>query len=584
MKILIRTLVLSLCFSNTIFGQKATIDPILLDKFEEQKTVDYIVLMKDRVHFDRTFSLPTKQAKAEFVYQSLVEKSNITQKPIQQYLDSKKIWYQSFYVTNALKVVSDVQILYWIAQRDDVDIIMFDQPIKMLNYFEEKPLDFNRDIEPEWGIKMIKADSVWAMGYTGQGITIGGQDTGYSWNVSPLKSKYRGFVDSTTTNHDYHWHDAIHESNPAYPDSLINPCGFNTIAPCDDHNHGTHTMGTMVGEDDENKIGVAPGALWIGCRNMDRGWGKSSTYLECFEWLLAPYDLNGENADPSKAPHVINNSWYCSEEEGCGLFNFNLMNDVVTNLKSSGIVVVVSAGNSGSGCETIAFPPAIFEQSFTIGATTKLDTIAGYSSRGLVTIDSSFRMKPNVSAPGSSVRSVTRNGTFSNYSGTSMAGPHVAGLVALILSANPALEGEVETIESIIESTAINKTFDQDCTGGSGYSIPNAVYGFGRVDALGAVKKALSFVSSQKNIVSENMIHVFPNPSDGLISLLLKDDTETFLSVSIVNINGQVVYSDLQCVENTVKNLYLYDIPGGVYQYQVVTQNGKYFTGRFVKR
>lgn len=135
--------------------------------------------------------------------------------------------------------------------------------------------------------------------------------------------------------------------------------------PCDDDKHGTHTMGTMVGEDDENSIGVAPEAKWIACRNMDRGWGQPSTYMECFEWFLAPYDLEGENADPDKAPHVINNSWFCSVEEGCNPSNFILMEEIVKNLKASGVVVVVSAGNSGgSGCGSVTGPPAFSNHLF----------------------------------------------------------------------------------------------------------------------------------------------------------------------------------------------------------------------------
>src|SRR5690606_25802684 len=150
---------------------------------------------------------------------------------------------------------------------------------------EEVVVDL-RSVEPEWGIKNIKADSVWQLGFQGQGIVIGGQDTGYDWDVSPLISKYRGWQEDTVI-HSYNWHDAIHERSPMNEDDN-NPCGFDSLEPCDDHNHGTHTMGIMVGSDDFNSIGVAPDAQWIGCRNMDRGDGQPSTYLECFEWFLAP--------------------------------------------------------------------------------------------------------------------------------------------------------------------------------------------------------------------------------------------------------------------------------------------------------
>ena len=77
-------------------------------------------------------------------------------------------------------------------------------------------------------------------------------------------------------------------------------------------------MGTMVGDDGAgNQIGVAPGAKWIGCRNMNEGDGTPATYSECFQWFIAPTDLNNQFPNPTLAPHVINNSWGCPPSEGC---------------------------------------------------------------------------------------------------------------------------------------------------------------------------------------------------------------------------------------------------------------------------
>ena len=70
-------------------------------------------------------------------------------------------------------------------------------------------------------------------------------------------------------------------------------------------------MGTMVGATATRNLGMAPGARWIGCRNMEQGWGTPATYAECYEWFIAPYPAGGDpfsDGDPSKAPHVINNS------------------------------------------------------------------------------------------------------------------------------------------------------------------------------------------------------------------------------------------------------------------------------------
>ena len=308
------------------------------------------------------------------------------------------------------------------------------------------------------------------MGIKGANVVVAGQDTGYEWEHPALKDKYRGW-DGNNADHNYNWHDAIREISPLHEDTVeitpaLNPCGLNSAFPCDDHNHGTHTMGTIVGRHNDKIIGVAPQAKWIACRNMERGYGSPISYIECFEWMLAPTDLNNENPVPDKAPHIINNSWSCPEIEGCNENNWATMNTVVDNLKAAGIVVVVSAGNNGSkGCETINTPAAMLSNSFTVGATMEADTIAHFSSRGPVSTDGSGRMKPNVVAPGFQVLSSIRNNTYQRFNGTSMAGPHVAGTIALMISANPDLAGQVDAIENILESTAIPKTNGETCGG-----------------------------------------------------------------------------------------------------------------------
>ena len=171
-------------------------------------------------------------------------------------------------------------------------------------------------------------------------MSIGGQDTGYDWIHPALQNSYRGTRAGVGADHNYNWHDAIHAQHPLNSDAF-NPCGYDVTEPCDDGSHGTHTMGTMTGSKDADgmHIGIAPQAKWIGCRNMERGWGSPQSYIECFEWFLAPTNLQNQNANPDFAPHVINNSWGCPTVEGCNSDNFELMRIAVSNLRAAGVVV-----------------------------------------------------------------------------------------------------------------------------------------------------------------------------------------------------------------------------------------------------
>ena len=335
----------------------------------------------------------------------------------------------------------------------------------------------------EWGVQNINAPAVWALGFTGQGMVIGDQDTGARWTHAALKPKYRGW-DGTTANHNYNWHDAIH-------DSTGNPCGNDSPFPCDDFGHGTHTAGTTVGDDGSgNQVGVAPGAKWIGCRNMDQGNGTPARYTECFQFMMAPTDLNGNNADPTLRAHVLNNSWGCPASEGCT--TGAELETIVNNTQAAGIFVVVSAGNGGSGCSTVSDAPAIYEASFSVGAYDINNTLASFSSRGPSTYPPNV-LKPNISAPGVTVRSsyYSSDATYANLSGTSMAGPHVVGAVALLWSARPALARDIAATKSLLQNTAnhsVTVTPPQLCGGTlSSTDIPNNSFGYGRVDVLAAV-------------------------------------------------------------------------------------------------
>src|SRR5262249_2131304 len=238
------------------------------------------------------------------------------------------------------------------------------------------------------GINYMHAPQVWELGFTGQGIVVGSADTGVRWTHNALKPHYRGW-DGQTANHDYNWHDAVH-------DSVGTPCGNDSPFPCDDNGHGSHTTGTMIGDDGMgNQIGMAPGAKWIACRNLDgMGIGTSARYIECMEFFLAPYPVGGGQGDPAKAPDITNNSWTCTPDEGCSP---DTLQAAVEAQRAAGIQMVVAAGNAGPDCSSLVNSPATYEASYTVGAlSTGTDNIAPFSSRGPVTIDGSNRIKPDI--------------------------------------------------------------------------------------------------------------------------------------------------------------------------------------------
>ncbi|RMF01403.1 MAG: T9SS C-terminal target domain-containing protein [Bacteroidetes bacterium] len=420
------------------------------------------------------------------------------------------------------------------------------------------------------------------MGYRGAGVVVAGQDTGYDWENPRIQPSYRGW-DGTRANHNYHWHDAIREINLLHNDTIIapenNPCGLDVDAPCDDHNHGTHTMGTMVGQEEEgDQIGVAPEAQWIGCRNMERGWGSPASYLECFDWFLAPTDLNGANPDPSLAPHVINNSWSCPAVEGCDSMNVVLLQQATEALRAAGIFVVASAGNDGPSCNTISKPAAMFEAAFTVGAIGSNDTIGRFSSRGVVTSDGSFRLKPNIVAPGVGVRSIVRNGQYRTWNGTSMASPHVAGAVALLISANPQLAGEVDSIQHILETTAIPRTGPEDCEGSLGSEVPNAVYGYGSLNVLAAVERALEVEIVDTEEVTAAQLTLYPNPIQDQLNVRWNFSSDQ-IQLSIRDTYGRLVSS--QQLRHNPAQLDLSHLPAGVYFYEWISM-GTQGSGKLV--
>jgi serine protease AprX len=440
---------------------------------------EFLVMLADQADLSPAANLPTKTEKGRFVYQTLLEKAQSTQESILQMLRDRKIEHQSFYIVNAILVKGDRQLAETLAARPDVARIdgnpLIHNDLPRPSAFEQSG---GRPATIEPGIVYTHAPDVWALGFKGETVVVAGADTGIRWTHEVLKPHYRGW-DGVNANHNFNWHDSIHSGGGV--------CGHDSPEPCDDFGHGSHTVGTMVGDDGAgNQVGMAPGAQWIGCRNMDQGTGTPARYIECMEFFLAPYPLNctPNEGDPTKAPDITNNSWGCPASEGC--VTGDELRAAVEAQEAAGIQMVVAAGNSGPGCSTISDAPSFYAASYTVGAlVNETDTIAGFSSRGPVTADGSNRTKPDITAPGTSVRSAW-NGSDSDYAtiqGTSMATPHIAGAMALLWSAIPSLRNQIQASRDALNSTTVQI---QSALCGDP-NPPNNVYGWGRVDIAAAV-------------------------------------------------------------------------------------------------
>jgi serine protease AprX len=485
----------------TVFSQlpqwQDKVDSSLFNRFQTEGEAEFLIIMQQQADVRPSEQFKRKEDKGKFVYETLAALANNTQTRVREILTHENVPAQSFWVVNALWAKSSLNLIETIANLPEVARIEDNPVIHRQKLPESVAGEVEERLTPiSWGLTQINANDVWALGYTGTGVVVGGQDTGYEWNHAAIKSKYRGW-NGVSSDHNYNWHDAIH----ALINGGTNSCGVDLVAPCDDDNHGTHTMGTMAGgPNTDSIIGVAPGAKWIGCRNMEEGDGTPSTYIECFQWFIAPTNLLGSLPNSAMAPHVINNSWGCPTSEGCTSGNFATMETAVINVRAAGILVVVSAGNDGSACSTVSTPAAIYSSSFTVGATNSSDNIASFSSRGPVINYGASHTKPDVSAPGVNITSCVGNSNASSsygyngtYSGTSMAGPHVAGAAALIMSARPDLKGNVVTLENLLKTTAVPRYATAPfCGGDIGTTLPNNVYGAGRIDVQAAVLAALA--------------------------------------------------------------------------------------------
>ncbi len=466
-------------------GEPGRVDPRIFAAAAPGARASFLVVFREQADLAGAAAVADRGERRRFVFEALRARAEASQARLVERLRRDGLRHRPHYLVNMVEVEADEAMARALAREPGVAAVASNLSARLTrpDAAELEPRRGAAPAETEPNLALIGAPQVWDRGFTGQGIVIGVADTGVEWSHPALMRQYRGW-NGAVASHAYNWHDAIHEN------LHLNACGVESAEPCDDQGHGTSVAGLAVGDDGgDNRVGVAPGARWIGCRNMEIGNGTPARYVECFEFFLAPTDANGENPRPELGADVVNNSWTCPEAEGCT--DPEVLRAAVENLRAAGIAGSFAAGNTGPSCSSLAAVPAIYDGAFTVGATDLSDGIAVFSGRGPVLRDGSMRVKPDICAPGVNVRtSSTVNSTdpYAIFGGTSGASPHVAGAIALLWSAVPSLAGDVDGTEEVLEATAVPLLSALECGGFSGGAVPNPIFGWGRLDVAAALE------------------------------------------------------------------------------------------------
>ena len=441
---------------------QATVDSLVLEQLAAQGETTFWVILREKANLKPAYSMNNWEARGQFVYQRLQAVANSSQAGLRSLLQSRGVAHRPFWIANAIQVTAGKTMLQELQARPEVAQIVADGAFQIPEPLPGKEQPGVQSVE--WGIDRIGAPQVWStFGVRGEGIVVANIDTGVEFTHSALVNQYRGNLGGGNFDHNYNWFD---------PSQV---CGSPSLVPCDNAGHGTHTMGTMVGDDGDpgqNQIGVAPHARWIAAKGCESNSCSFEALIASGQWVLAPTDLNGQNPRTDLRPNIVNNSW-----GGGGGDPFYLA--IVNAWVASGIFPQFSNGNAGSGCFSSG-SPGDYAESYAAGAFDISNNIAGFSSRG----PSAFGdIKPNIAAPGVDVRSSVPGNSYDFFSGTSMASPHVAGTVALMWSAAPTLIGDIASTRTLLDQTAID-TDDPQC---GGDAADNNVWGEGRLDAFAAV-------------------------------------------------------------------------------------------------
>lgn len=467
------------------------VDPALLAKSKTSEPLDFLIYFEEQADLSAAYALSWEE-RGWFVYETLAALSASSQAKVLAYLAEQGAPYEAFWIQNVIAVQSSTA----------------ETLVGLLNYAEIEALlsipqvFLGSQIEEEWigtkpaavagvsaNLAQIKADQAWSQGDLGTGVVLGAIDTGARFTHEALVESYRGNLGVETFSHHYHWWDAVNGQDEPY----------------DDHGHGSHVVGIMAGgAGSGDAIGVAPGAGWIACKAISAsGFAWGNDLIKCGQFLAAPTNLSGENPNPNLRPQAVNNSW-----GDCGRAYNAWYQGVIDAWVAMGIYPVFANGNnsncgygSPSGLNTVG-NPARSHNVTSVGSTGRSDgQYAPHSNWGPTDDANAFHnqgyptIKPEVVAPGVDILSAVGSDdrAYAALSGTSMAAPHVTGLIALMWGSAKCLLGDVAATTDLILETAHPIPYDTGQGDEGPDFVPNHATGWGEIDAQAAVNAARSY-------------------------------------------------------------------------------------------
>jgi subtilisin family serine protease len=468
-------------------SQPTRLDPQLLRRDASGSMVDFTLYLAEQADLSPAYAMRDWRARGWYVYQTLSQHAERTQRGLRNELQARGLPYRPLWIVNAIRVQGRPADALALSQRAEVALVRAEHSTALAPDPAPVPLDAGNAVaqacDPDnsneavcWNIRMIGAERVWRdFGVTGRGIVVAGNDSGVAFQHPALLTRYRGYRAPGLFEHAYNWYD------PQYAYD----------APHDASGHGTHTLSTMVATSDGSSaqpaVGVAPGASWIAAQGCDGQFCSESDLILAAQWLLAPTDRDDRNPRPDLRPMIINNSW-------AGPGGSDWYAGYTAAWRAAGIFPVFAAGNSPANtlpaCGSIA-SPADYGDVAAVGALDHRGQIAAFSLLGPTVAG---LVKPDLAAPGTYASgqmgvlgaSNAAGASYKTLQGTSMAAPHVAGVVALLWSANPTLIGDFDATMDVLRRTAQGHA-DVRC--GDGLAVPNNIYGSGRVDAYAAVAR-----------------------------------------------------------------------------------------------